>query len=233
MVKKNFYGGKYLRSIAKQNLKIKKLFVKNNWIAHHGIERSGTNFLRAILIELKINLINQFDPAENHPSHKHFRWYRDKSLIPSMKRSLLNDITAFNINEINKICKYFVDTKHLIIKKKKLAAVTSITNYFLNQKVLHKDEKFKTNILSIQNDYVAYYDFWREINEKDPNMVQIIFYEDILHSTDELIKALNILRIFPNIDIPKKFSFSELYESDIDRKKNISEDEINEIIKKK
>ena len=233
MVKKNFYGGKYFRSIAKQRQKIKKLFVKKNWIAHHGIERSGTNFLRAILIELKINLINQFDPAENHPSHKHFRWYRDKSLIPNMKKSLLNDLTAENIYYINKICKFFFDTKHIVIKKKKLNAVTSIANYFLNQKILHKDENFKNNILSIQKDYVAYYDFWKQINEKDPDSVQIIFYEDIINSTDALVKALNILRIFPNIDIPKKFSFSELYESDIDRKKNISEDEINEIIKKK
>ena len=50
MVQKNFYKNKYFRSIAKKKLAIKKLFVKNDWIAHHGIERSGTNYLRAILI---------------------------------------------------------------------------------------------------------------------------------------------------------------------------------------
>ena len=91
MVQKNFYKNKYFRSIAKKKLTIKKLFVKNDWIAHHGIERSGTNYLRAILIILKINLINQFDPAENHPTHKHFRWYTDKLLIPSLKKSLINN----------------------------------------------------------------------------------------------------------------------------------------------
>ena len=84
MVQKNFYKNKYFRSISKKKLEIKKLFVTNDWIAHHGIERSGTNYLRAILIILKINLINQFDPAENHPTHKHFRWYTDKSLIPNL-----------------------------------------------------------------------------------------------------------------------------------------------------
>ena len=98
MVQKNFYRNKYFRSIYKQKFKIKKLFVRKNWIAHHGIERSGTNFLRAILIKLKINLINQFDPAENHPTHKHFRWYKDKSLIPNLKKKLFNDIIAKNIN---------------------------------------------------------------------------------------------------------------------------------------
>ena len=83
---------KLIRSIGKRALKIKRLFKKTNWLAHHGIERSGTNYLRSCLIFLKIDLINEFDGSANNPQHKHFRWYQDKSLIPSFRSHLLNNI---------------------------------------------------------------------------------------------------------------------------------------------
>ena len=233
MVQKNFYKNKYFRSISKKKLEIKKLFVKNDWIAHHGIERSGTNYLRAILIILKINLINQFDPAENHPTHKHFRWYTDKSLIPNLKKSLINDLTANNISDVNKLCKYFPSTNHIIIRKKTISGVTSIANYFYNFKLLQDKKELKNNIHVIYNDYIAYYDFWQKIYEQNPSRVQIIFYEDLIKSSEVLINALNVIGINSNINISKKFNLDEIKESDPYRKKNFSENQILEILSDK
>ena len=233
MVQKNFYKNKYFRSISKKKLEIKKLFVKSDWIAHHGIERSGTNYLRAILIILKINLINQFDAAENHPTHKHFRWYNDKLLIPSLKKSLINNLTANNIHDVNKICNYFPTTNHIIIRKKTISGVTSIANYFYNFKLLDDKNELKNNINVIYKDYIAYYDFWQKIYEKNPSRVQIIFYEDLIKSSEVLINALNIIGINSNINIPKKISLDEIKESDIYRKKNFSENQISEILSNK
>lgn len=233
MVQKNFYKNKYFRSIAKKKLEIKKLFVKNDWIAHHGIERSGTNYLRAILIILKINLINQFDPAENHPTHKHFRWYNDKSLIPNLKKSLINNYTANNIHDVNKICKYFPTTNHIVIRKKTISGVTSIANYFYNFKLLDDKNELKNNINIIYNDYIAYYDFWQKICEKNPSRVQIIFYEDLIKSSEVLINALKIIGINSNINIPKKINLGDIKESNINRNKNFSENQILEILANK
>ena len=201
MVKKNFYKNKYFRSIAKKKLEIKKLFVTNNWIAHHGIERSGTNYLRAILIILKINLINNF--------------------------------TANSIHDVNKICKYFPTTNHIIIRKKTISGVTSIANYFYNFKLLDDKNELRNNINIIYSDYIAYYDFWQKICEKNPSRVQIIFYEDLIKSSEVLINALNMIGINSNINIPKKINLDDIKESNIYRKKNFSENQILEILSDK
>ena len=79
-MKKDFYKYNLTRSISKRMLNMQKILFPKNFIAHHGIERSGTNFLRACLLESGVKLINKFDPKEGTPGHKHFRWYKNKAL---------------------------------------------------------------------------------------------------------------------------------------------------------
>ena len=225
-MKKSFYKNKIKKSIDKKKQKIKRLFKTKGWIAHHGLERSGTNYLRACLISIEVDLINQFDPKENNPKHKHFRWYEGKYLIPRFRKQFANNLYVKNIYEINNICGYPAETNHLVIKKSYLAALTSIANYSFNEKWFSNKDEVKKNLNLIYKDYEAYYNFWQTISDKNPSQVQIIMYEDLLLSSTPLINALKKLDINPKIEIPNQFFFDELHQSNKDRKKVFSEKEI-------
>ena len=70
------------------------------------------------LKELNIGVINDFDPARNNPKHKYFRWYADKSKIPGFIRTQYHNIlTAESMADINRICGYPDDTRHIVIRK--------------------------------------------------------------------------------------------------------------------
>ena len=76
----------------------KKIF-KTGFVAHHGIQRSGTNFLLNSLKRHHLRVINRHDLERNIPSHKHFRWYEDKSIIPKeIVKEYGNDVFASNVN---------------------------------------------------------------------------------------------------------------------------------------
>ena len=230
MVQKNYYKNKFSKSLAKKKIKIKSFFYKKNWLAHHGLERSGTNFLRACLIELKINLINQFDPPENNPTHKHFRWYNDKSLIPKFRKQFHNKYVVNNIFDINKICNFPSETKHIIIKKKIGPAITSIANYLYNERLLNNKDEVKINISTIYKDYQAYYNFWHKISERNPYHVQLLFYEDLILSSKYLIDNLKKIGIETIKNVPTFFHFDELHQSNKNRNKVFTEKEVLDIL---
>jgi hypothetical protein len=67
-------------------------------ILHYGLNRSGTNFLKELLLKhFQLIFINRED-ERSHPLHKHFRLYDDKELIgrPNFKNNILvPDFKAF------------------------------------------------------------------------------------------------------------------------------------------
>jgi hypothetical protein len=227
---KSRFKRKLIRSINKIKIKIKRLFKKTNWLAHHGIERSGTNYLRSCLSFLKVDIINEVSGPENNPHHKHFRWYQDKSLIPKFRSQLLNNINACSLKDINKFCDYPNDTKHIIIKKTLIKGITSIVNYALNDNWFKNKEELKKNIPKILRDYKAYYNFWERISRENPNQVIMISYEDLVASSETLLEVLKKFGISHKVKVPKKLIFNELYQSPKNRKKYFSENELSEII---
>ena len=230
MIKNSRIQKKLIRSINKRVLKIKRLFKKTNWLAHHGIERSGTNYLRSCLIFLKIDLINEIDGAANNPQHKHFRWYEDKSLIPSFRSHLLNNINAKNLSDINRLCDYPNDTKHVIVKKTLIKGMTSLANYAANDNWFKSKDEIKKNIPIILEDYKAYYNFWGKISKENPNQVILIYYEDLVASSKTLLEILEKIGISPKVKVPKQLIFDEVDQSPKNREKFFSENEISEII---
>ena len=231
-MEKNYYINKYTKSFAKKKHKIKRFFKRKNWIAHHGLERSGTNYFRACLLSLDIDVINNIDPQENNPKHKHFRWYDNKSLIPNFRKQFFNNLTVKSIIDINNICGYPIDTRHLIIKKTTLGALTSLSNYAIRDGWIKNREDVIKNIPLILNDYKAYYDFWRKMSDMNPSKVQLIFYEDLIMSSTPLANALDKVGINPKLKFPTKFIFEEVYQSEKNRKNVFSSNEIYEIISK-
>tara|TARA_B100000959_G_scaffold166622_1_gene174516 strand:+ start:103 stop:801 length:699 start_codon:yes stop_codon:yes gene_type:complete len=231
-MQKGYYLNKYTRSLAKKKHYIKRIFKRKGWIAHHGLERSGTNFFRACLLSIDIDIINKIDPQESNPKHKHFRWYENKSLIPHFRKQFFNNFTANNIKDINAICGYPVDTSHFVIKKTSASAITSLSNYAIREGWFTDKKNVEKNILLLLKDYKAYYNFWQKMSDTNSSQVQIISYEDLVLSSFPLIKALEKAGIKPKLKVPIQFIFDEVYQSDKDRRNIFSEKKISEIISK-
>ena len=95
-----------------------QLFLKSttrNFVAHHGIQRSGTNDLNSCLQSLGIYPLNAFDPARNNPRHKHFRWQEDKSTILPMDERYQNNVTVPNIDRLNRRAGYPEGCRQIVI----------------------------------------------------------------------------------------------------------------------
>jgi hypothetical protein len=98
--------------------RIKRKFYRGEYVAHHGLQRAGTNFLLLSLKKIGLRVINEYDPERNDPTHKHFRWYEEKKKIPpQISHQYSNNLTVQNISDLNQICRYPKDTRHIVIQK--------------------------------------------------------------------------------------------------------------------
>ena len=235
--KGKLYGlDKYSKILAKKKHKLKRLFKRKDWMAYHGIERSGSNYICACLIFINIDLINLFTPPKwrtkgiTSPMHKHYRWYPNKELIPNHRKGFINDKIVENIKEINSICGYPEDTRHIVIRKSPLNAVTSIANHGLRMKWFEDKKDAENNIESIAKDYEAYYDFWQNMSDLSPSLVQVILYEDLYLSSEPLINALKKVDLLPKVKIPKKFIFERVEQSSKNRSNFFSKEDIKNIV---
>ena len=99
-------------------------------VAHHGLQRSGTNYLNKCLTKLKIYSLNSFDEFRSSPRHKHFRWYPDKASIPSfLVDQYGNSCNADDLPQLNRVCRYPRFAKHLVVYKNKKEWLVSVLNF--------------------------------------------------------------------------------------------------------
>ena len=225
-MQKNYYKFKLTRSISKKILNLQRIISPKNFIAHHGIERSGTNFLRACLLYSGVKLINKFDPKEGSPGHKHFRWYKNKALIPDFREEFKNNVIVENIESLNLLCSYPKNTKHIIIKKERNDAIVSLANFGIRNGWFKDNDEALNSLDFIAKDYDNYYDFWIDMSRKNSKNVQIIKYESLVESSETLRKALIELNIPIKKCFPDKFSFQEVYHSPRNRKVFLEHDEV-------
>lgn len=176
------------------------LFIKDNkFIAHHGIQRSGTNYLNECLWSCGIFPLNSFNEKRNSPKHKHFRWYVDKELIPDfLRNNYNNNVQVNNIYELNDIAGYPKDCSHIVIKRKKEDWLVSFLNYYLHYGWFPTQEDALHCVDQILIDFNNYYQFWESMQEKHPSKVIVITYEAILNDFRTFLKSLSTLNIKPN-----------------------------------
>jgi hypothetical protein len=214
---------RFLSEIDKLMLMVEKS-QKSGWIAHHGIQRSGTNFLLMCLKRYGLNVINRHDPERNNPAHKHFRWYHDKSIIPSeIHYQYYNSTIVNNVRDLNRTCNFPFDTRHIIIFKERHASLVSILNWGL--RVNWFDTKLEA--ISVANKYLndidAYNKFWAELSVMSPKYVQLVRYEDVMNDNTILSDALFRLGFMVN---PIDLSIAEVPHSPRYRKAKITYDDI-------
>lgn len=214
------------RDVLKMNFSKSREVERSDPVAHHGIQRSGTNFLLLSLKKLEIDVINEIGPARNKPSHKHFRWYADKTNIPAfISDQYGNNITADTIVQINEICGYPDETRHIVIAKKKNAAVLSLLNWGLRCGWFETKEIALSSINEVIKDYDHYYRFWHRLTKLEPNYAQLIYYEDLINDNKCLLYTLTDLSFcnipptiqlkFDNVPQSPKFRVNLISMSDI------------------
>jgi len=229
-MKKNTFNTNFARSFDKRYIRLKKKFKKTGWLAHHGIERSGSNYLRACLVDLGVDLVNKFDLNEGVPGHKHYRWYKDKKSIPLFRFQFRNSTIVDNVEELNSCSNFNPGTSHIVIQKDCYKAISSIANFFLRKGLFISVEEAQDNITAIQCDYKNYYDFWNELSVNHPEQVQVISYEELSNNALVLKTALDILKINYAKSFPEKFIFTEVEESPAKRKEVFSEQSIKDLL---
>ena len=199
-----------------------KTFLKKKYVAHHGLQRNGTNFLLYTLKRLNVSVINEYDKKRNKPNHKHFRWYPAKKNIPKQIYSeYYNSLNVENVHELNAICNFPSDTKHIVIYKDINPSLVSMLNWGIRVGWFASKQDALRSSYSFKLDYQLYYEFWNKLANQDPDYVQLLSFEKLIQSNYKIIDILKNLDIkFNMTDLD--FSFKELPQSPSLRKKIIA-----------
>ena len=183
--------------------------IKNYWIklgdklkgkcsiAHHGLQRSGTNFLNSCLTELGVFPVNSYDPERTHPSHKHFRWQHDKDSIIPAAPIYLNQLYVDNIDDLNRFAGYPDKCRHVVIKKDLVEWLTSILNWGIRVNWYNSKHEALESVYSAISDYQAYYSFWERMEVRHPEYVRVVCFSKLKNNPRIIIDVIKDLGLTP------------------------------------
>lgn len=214
---------------AKQKNRAIRMFnsaFRRSQVAHHGLQRSGTNYLNLCMNSLGVRFINFHDPARNDPSHKHFRWQAEKDSIMPWDERYLNSVTARDIAELNRIAGFPNCCKHMVVKKNAKDWGVSILNWGLRVGWFPNRAAALECVGDIADDFVNYYRFWEEVSARFPEDVVVISFEDLSRKPEILIEYCNCLNIRVKSDTGFTGKFDEVPKSPKDRQPIIGADDI-------
>lgn len=201
--------------------------LSGNCLAHHGIQRSGTNYLLRILIDLNLRPLNAFDPERSNPKHKHFRWQPEKSSI-KIHDVYKNNIVVSSLDALNSVAGYPKTTKHIVIFKPAVPWLASILNWGMVCG-WYENIAEATSLESITGalgEYDAYYCFWQEVAETNRSSVEILRHSDVIERPIVVAEALDSLGIrYSTARITRDLGrYSEVKMSPVNRKSYIDND---------
>ncbi|WP_445679260.1 hypothetical protein [Radicibacter daui] len=160
-------------------------------VAHHGIQRSGTNYLLQCLLSLRVPVINAAEPAGTVPRHKHFRWQREKETIPGFIRHQYNNELGVDcVAGLNAAAGYPAGTRHLVIRKQEAAWLASILNWGLRCGWFANKKAGLAEAPALLADYRAYNHFWQLLADREPEQVQIVDLEELVEEPRRLLSVL-------------------------------------------
>ncbi|MCA1338158.1 hypothetical protein [Pseudooceanicola marinus] len=149
-------------------------------IVHQGIQRSGTNYLCAVLEIGDYRVLNRIDPGRSNPRHKHFRWQDDKTGIV-MDRRYLNRRHVQGIDEVNRICRYPAEQRHVVLFRRPRDWIDAIYRWGLSNDWFADEAQFVEGGLAraYLREWHGYYAKWEEMADRDPERVLILDYLDL------------------------------------------------------
>ena len=156
----------------------------------YGLERSGTNFTEAVLLEnfKNISFWNEHYP-DCLPTHKHFRLYDEKHFIPITQ--FLNNFTFSDFKSFDEKVSKLTGKSNL----KYVIAVKDPYAWYQSFMKLAKKGSYIPHRAKIANgqfmiDWNLFHKKWLQFAEEAPDRVQIIRYEDTIKKTAESLKLL-------------------------------------------
>ena len=161
-------------------------------VALQGIQRSGTNHLTVLLEQVDYLVLNRIDPKRDNPEHKHFRWQKDKQTI-RMSSQYINEITAKTVTEINGLCRYREDQKHIVLFRPPEPWLNSIFHWGLeNEWFPTVDAFFEQNLhQAYLEEWDAFYAYWADMSCKFPDLVMMLSHEDVLQNATKVIARID------------------------------------------
>jgi hypothetical protein len=171
-------------------------------IAHHGLQRSGTNYLNECLWRIGIPPLNSFDEDRDSPRHKHCRWYPEKSIVPSfLQEQYGNDYVVKSIFELNQAAGYPLDTVHVVIYKEKVKWIVSALNWGFRCNWFRDQGHGLEGIKELERDYDAYLSFWSSLEAESPGLVAIAQQESV--SGDPIVLRQILSRVGIDVNTEK------------------------------
>ena len=165
-------------------------------LVHHGLQRSGTNHLNLCLARLGARPLNSFDPARDHPSHKHFRWQQDKSTIATVyRRQYGNDEVADEVETLDRLAGFPPGCRHLVIVKALEPWLASMCNWGLGCGWFDSKDQALAALPELAADHAGFHAFWERLAASRPDRVAIIDSADLQTGLECLTKALTQLGV--------------------------------------
>lgn len=155
--------------------------------SHHGIQRSGTNYVNEVLKIAGVGIINSNDPQRNNPCHKHFRWQHDKSSIV-LDGNYQNQLIANDISDVNSFCGYNQYMRHLVIYRDPESWLPSIYSWGCESGWVREGESVNDFMVRALEEWVAYYSFWSDVS--CDSSVLIVKYEDFKNKESYMMNIL-------------------------------------------
>ncbi len=149
-------------------------------IVHQGIQRSGTNYLSAMLEAADYRVLNRIDPRRDDPRHKHFRWQFDKETIV-MHSSYRNTCTARSVDDVNAISGWPHGCRHLVLFRDPRDWMDAIFRWGIANHWFASEDAFIAQGLhrAYLREWHAYYAQWASFARRDPNLVTLLRYNDL------------------------------------------------------
>ncbi|MGO1788329.1 MAG: hypothetical protein ACTHZ7_14755 [Sphingobacterium sp.] len=206
--------------------------MKKTPVAHHGIQRSGTNYLNLCLRSLGVVPVNSYDPARGASAHKHCRWQSSKSTIMPWDSRYRNDYQVFELEQLNFLANYPVNCRHLVIQKDLVSWLPSILNWGLRVGWFYgKEEAVHQAAALAKADYEAYYEFWHSQATKCPDRVFVIQFESLIRNPQPLVEICRKMDIKMNNVDKFQGKFDMVPQSEPGRRAIVTSSDIAHILK--
>ena len=162
-------------------------------LLHYGLQRSGTNFLEALLKKnFRVNIPNLRKERE-HPLQKHFRLYHDKTKIPEPK--YYNEYTY----------DHFKEFEHSLDLEKKANGIIIISkdpySWLLSYEIWANKCSWPIPNYSYMEEYNLFLSKWREF-ENQTDKIIFIRYIDLLEKPEEILNQIQ-----EKFELKRKLSF--------------------------
>ncbi len=166
-------------------------------LLHYGLQRSGTNFLAALLEKkYRVRIRNRAVQDRSSPMHKHVRLYEDKDLIPEPLYK--NDIRVHSIRDLERRLDV-VPAYYLVISKDPYS-------WFLSYARWAKRCNWPQAAHHYIQEYNLFYGKWLELS-RETDRIMFVRYADLLRDARAALARLQartgmrpkwLARLLPN-----------------------------------